>query len=330
MKNNTFNIFIAVDWSAKSTPSSPKPSADAIWVGLKDTLNNKQYESYFRTRLECKVYLTELLINYTQNNLANILIGYDLDFGFPRGFANSMGYKKEFGWKHNWEFISRHITDDQNNFNNRFEVASKINFLINNGKKAGPLWGCPQNKKLACLEATSPQYPYITENGTKLRKKRWCEYKESKAQPVWKLLGTASVGGQTLVGIPVIHELREHEVLQEFSKIWPFETGFCAPMLQPNTTNIVHLEIWPGILSRYLDTTIEIKDQAQVRKTVEWLYEWTKSGRLKNLMSPPNWMTESMIEDVLYEEGWVIGSGLGGDIFASSDKPSLDQQLTLL
>lgn len=326
---NTFNIFVAVDWSAKSSPSPKKPSADAIWVGIKDTLSNQQYENYFRTRLECKKFLLDFLKKCSGNKHANILVGYDLDFGFPRGLAKAMGYEGQDEWMYNWQFICENIIDNEENANNRFEVASKINFLVNGGKMAGPLWGCPKSKNLACLEEKSPHYPYITKNGIKLRRKRWCEYKEPKAQPVWKLLGTASVGGQTLLGIPVINEIRNHDSLKLFSRIWPFETQFQLPTLQSNICNIIHLEIWPGILANYLDKTIQIKDQSQVRKTVDWLYEWTKSGNLRILMSPPNWMTESMIEDVVKEEGWVIGAGLEGNIFAATDDLVLAKQLEI-
>jgi hypothetical protein len=326
---NTFNIFVAVDWSAKSSPSPKKPSSDAIWVGIKDTLSNKQCENYFRTRLECKKFLLNLLKDYSNNNHANILVGYDLDFGFPRGLAKAMGYEGQDEWMYNWQFICKNVSDNENNVNNRFEVASKINSLVSSGKKSGPLWGCPKNKNLACLEEKSPQYPYITDSGIELRKKRWCEYKEPKAQPVWKLLGTASVGGQTLLGIPVINEIKNHELLKSFSRIWPFETGFKLPILQPNVCNIIHLEIWPGILTKHLDPAIIIKDQAQVRKTVDWLYEWTKSGNLEVLMSPPSWMTESMIEDAVKEEGWVIGAGLEGNIFAVTDNLISGKQLEL-
>lgn len=329
MKKQNFNIFIAVDWSAKSSPSPAKPSADALWVGIKDTLNHTQTEHYFRTRHKCKSFLTKTLIDYADNKSANIVVGYDLDFGFPRGFAKALGDEGGDGWKFNWEFLSKHIHDNEKNANNRFEVASHINSQINQGEKSGPLWGCPRKKTLPCLDPTSPVYPYTTHKGIILRKKRWCEHKEPKAQPVWKLLGTASVGGQTLLGIPVINELRNHKLLREHSLIWPFETGFKAPRLKRNEFNIIHLEIWPGILSKHLDANIEVKDQAQVRAIVDWLHDWVVQEQMDELMSPPSWMTESMIDDAIHEEGWVIGAGREGNIFALSDDVQEPKQMSL-
>lgn len=311
--DSDFNIFIAVDWSAKNTPSPAKPSADAIWVAVKDTLAGEQYERYFRTRFSCESFLLELLHHNARKENARILIGYDLDFGFPAGLAKSMGVSG-LPWQYHWKTLSNMIQDNEKNKNNRFQVASFYNQKSSN--TIGPFWGVPKAQETDYLKPKSPSYPFQAQNGATLRHKRWCESKEPKAQPVWKLLGTASVGGQSLMGILVIHRLRHHNDLKDMSAIWPLETGFNYP----ENSRIVHVEIWPGLFSKHLDGTLEVKDHAQVRYTVDWLDMWVRSGKMSTLMAPPAWLTASQIEDVEREEGWVIGSGLEGRIFPEEIK----------
>ena len=189
-------------------PSPKKPSADAIWVGLYDLLTGEKSEIYFRTRYACKNYLLELLKSKSKNPKARIMVGYDLDFGFPAGFATAMRMEEGLPWKSYWSFLSKNIHDHEDNRNNRFDIANKMNTMV--GLVNGPLWGHPHNNVYSNLKPKSPEYPFKTPSGIELRRKRWCEEKEPQSQPVWKLLGTASVGGQTLVGIPVIHALRAY------------------------------------------------------------------------------------------------------------------------
>jgi hypothetical protein len=324
-----FNTYIAVDWSAKNGPTSLKPSADAIWVGVKETASGRQFEKYFRTRFECYTYIISYLQKAATDG-SNIIIGYDFDFGFPRGLAKSMGYDGDQPWRFIWDFVSNEIEDTESNVNNRFEVASKINSIVTQGNGFGPLWGCPRNMKLDYLAPTSPEYPFLSANACQLRKKRWCEHREIKAQPVWKLIGTASVGGQSLVGIPILNKLRNHPTLEHMSAIWPFETGFGLDETVRSSPFILHIEIWPGILTRFLDATVGIRDQAQVRRTVNWLHEWDSAGKISQLMSPPQWLDSEKIDDAVKEEGWVVGSGLEGNIFPTlQSKDSCEQGILL-
>jgi hypothetical protein len=56
-------------------------------------------------------------------------------------------------------------------------------------------------------------------------------------QPIWKLFGNGSVGGQALLGIPRLSALRNDEVLEPVFRVWPFETGFeRCPVGQTATT----------------------------------------------------------------------------------------------
>ena len=76
---------------------------------------------------------------------------------------------------------------------------------------------------------------------------RRAEARAPGTQPAWKLLGQGSVGGQALLGIPMLRALRDDPALAPASRIWPFETGF-TPRPRATGPVIVHAEIWPGIV----------------------------------------------------------------------------------
>ena len=70
-----------------------------------------------------------------------------------------------------------------------------------------------------------------------LPEKRQCEQDEKGLFTCWQLAGAGAVGAQVLMGLPVLHRLRER-----FGKelaVWPFEAAD-AP--------IVLAEIWPSLL----------------------------------------------------------------------------------
>lgn len=306
LKNTLFDTYIAVDWSARNVPTTKKPSADALWVAIKQS-NSESSEHYFRTRYECIQFLLhQLELNVKEGR--RVIIGYDLDFGFPYGFVNALvltGQGKK--WEMLWQKLSEMIIDNQDNSNNRFEVAAKLNSMINSKDKQGPLWGCPVNLKLDYLKPKSPKFPFRVGQDNYLEKFRWTEKREARAQPSWKLIGSASVGGQTLVGIPAVYKLRNHTTLKSVSKIWPFETGFIKN--DSKLPQILHIEIWPGILSRRLNPKYTIKDQAQVNAVANWLFENDLSGNLLKLLAVPKDLSSKAQRQCIEEEGWIIGMG---------------------
>ena len=216
-----FDTFIAVDWSASNNPSPKNPKADALWVGVYDRISGVKRQDYFRTRSECLRYVREMLKEIVDKQ-KKCLIGYDLDFGFPGGLAKAMGCENELApWIFHWKFLTREITDNEKNNNNRFVVASKMNEMVSESE--GPFYGVPKAQQTQYLQPKGCAFPYLV-NNTQLRKKRWCEHLEPKAHPVWKLLGTGSVGGQSLMGIPAINKLYQDPQLHRYSQIWPFTT----------------------------------------------------------------------------------------------------------
>lgn len=306
-----FDAYIAVDWSSRNVASPKKPSSDAIWIGEKlspkTTKKEKQRETYWPTRSECISYLKEKLKEHVAQK-RRVFLGFDFAYGYPSGYANALGLKGPLKpWQKIWKELSILIEDDQKNNNNRFQVAAKLNAKTGN---RGPLWGCPMNLKLKSLNPKSPKFPFKTRNRLVLNRFRLVDSLEPRIQPVWKLAYTASVGSQVLVGIPKVAQLRNDKNLSAFSKVWPFETGFTSHPTPPKGPFILHVEIWPGVISDRLDKSIPIRDKAQVRATVDWLSGLDDKGKLGQLFDTPMHLTKKQIKACVEEEGWIVGGGL--------------------
>ncbi len=300
-----FDAYIVVDWSARNVPSPKKPTADAIWVGEKTSSDFSQ-ETYWPTRFQCLSYLKKRLVYYVKKK-RKVCIGFDFSYGYPSGYAKALGlHGNSPPWMLIWQELSRLIQDEQDNHNNRYQIAAELNSRCGNG---GPLWGCPQHTRLRCLNPKSPRFPFKTKAGVSLSKFRIVDTFLPRIQPAWKLAYTASVGSQILVGIPKVAQLQNDPQLADVSKVWPFETGFTPRPTPTKGPFILHVEIWPGIVSSSLDKTISIRDQAQVRAMVTWLSSLDDQGKLAPLFDTPPNLTKEQITKCFSEEGWIIGAG---------------------
>jgi hypothetical protein len=311
-----FDAYLAVDWSARDTPSPRRPSRDAIWLAHQAASLDLTATAYVRTRLECFEQLRGLLLEHVRNG-QRVFVGFDFPFGFPSGFAAALGL---FGdadpgrrdrpgppaWRRVWDELSRLISDQAGNSNNRFEAAASLNRRCA-GDHPGPLWGCPGGVPRPGLPARSPGYPYAAGRGLSLERLRWTEKRQRGTQPVWKLFGAGSVGSQCLVGIPYVRRLREDPELQAVSRIWPFETGFAVPSATPGEPVIVHAEIWPS-LAPGRSCAAPVRDEDQVRATVVWLRSLDDRGWMEELLRTPPDLPPSALRQVLAEEGWIAGT----------------------
>ena len=70
---------------------------------------------------------------------------------------------------------------------------------------------------------------------------------------------------------------------------------------------ILHCEIWPSLFSDQLDHSLAIKDQAQVRAVVNWLFEKDKVNMLSQYFKMPSLLSEAALQNCLDEEGWILG-----------------------
>ena len=271
-----FDTVVIVDWSAASSPSPARPAKDAIWIGI--ARRAQTLTSYHRTRHEAEATLTALL-NAEAAAGRRVLLGFDFPLGYPTGFAARLT-----GQPHApavWDWLNRHISDSPANANNRFAVADQINARFH---QPGPFWGRPASAAHAHLPPTKPaDYAALD-----LPERREVERLVPRAQPVWKLYTTGSVGSQSLMGLPLIHRLSR----RPHAKVWPFD----AP-----TGPLVLAEVYPSLLSRAVASDpATIKDEAQVRLLARALWSLSQSGGLAPLFDTP---------PQAQEEGWILGAG---------------------
>jgi len=262
-----------VDWSAASTPSPARPSADAIWIGT--CVDGTVETRYFRTRQAAETALHDLIAT------GDWLVGCDFAFGYPTGFAERLTGTPEAPAV--WQWFEREITDSPANANNRFAVAAGIN------RRLGPLfWGRPAGLDLPDLPPRKPtRYADLG-----LAERRRVERDLRGTHPVWKLYTTGAVGSQVMMGLPMIARLAR----QPGVSVWPFQPP----------ARVTLAEVWPSLLAaavaRQLPAFGGIRDAAQVALLSRALWRLGAEGRLDPLLAPPPGDTPA-------DEGWILGAG---------------------
>ena len=307
-----FDSYIFIDWSALNARHPEAPNANAPWVGELTPMDEFQKETYHRTRQDAFDSVLVRLLRHRELN-RRILIGFDFPYGYPRNFPRALGLPNEKAtWWNVWAELSSRLLDHDNNVNNRFSVASNLNCIISE-EGHGPFWGCPQNQTTPHLATTSPGFPFQTTNGLELERLRVCESRLNGVQETWKLFGAGSVGSQTITGLPRVYRLRIHPQLENFSKIWPFETWF-SPIPSPEYGPfILHAEIWPGVVDDVVQEIMAenpdlVQDQAQVRAMCQWASRLDQNNELGELFNVPAGMDSLRIEQCIQEEGWILGA----------------------
>ncbi len=283
-----FDRFVVVDWSANS---SPKLGRDSIWIARFDATGDASV-SNVATRRSAEHCLGEL---FEGSGASTTLVGVDFSLGYPTGTADAL---RATGtpWSAMWALLDRHIVDDHRNGNNRFEVAAELNRRLTG--TGSPFWGCPPSSVGDHLTTTKPT------GAQPLASFRRTEevLRQQGARPFssWQLLGAGAVGSQSLLGIPMLERFRAR--FGERICVWPFTTGFRAPIVEPGA--IVFAEVWPS-MHDLGDHRELVRDAAQVSATARWLADCDASGGLDQLFSlrlPPE------VEDpAVAEEGWVLG-----------------------
>jgi len=308
-----FDAYIAVDWSARSSPSRLLPTRDAIWVGERFTDASRGEilldPHYFRTRQQAGNYIQQRLrVHVAERRRA--FVGFDFSFAFPAGFAASLGYTGSEPWRWIWSLLSDSIQDDDANRNNRFQIASDLNARCGSNTP-GPFWGCPPANATVTLSPTMVRqfrYPYSAGTELNLERTRLTEHVLPGVQSTWKLYGAGSVGGQALLGIPVVKRLRDDPAFAGVSRVWPFETGFSTTPTPSIGPSILHAEIWPGVVRDRLDRVFPIRDQAQVHAYVTWLADLDRRGELGELFANAGDGTVEGNRRCIREEGWILGA----------------------
>lgn len=306
-----FDAYIFIDWSAANRPGRKQPSPNEIWIGEQIRHQGCLPEKYCCSRSDSIEYIVDILKGHIRQK-RRVLIGFDFPYGYPKGFANSLGDDNgSQSWWKTWEELSRRIKDAANNKNNRFQVANDLNAKIG-GSPPGPFWGHPVGQTWPNLKPKSPDFPFHSAKGVSLKRLRLGESRIGGLQETWKLSGAGSVGSQVLVGIPKLHYLRHHIEFGQYSKVWPFETHFTPTPTPEKGPFILHSEIWPGIVSLETECILSegktlIKDQAQVRAMCHWASQLDEKGELGEYFGTPRGLTDGQIQDCVDHEGWILG-----------------------
>ncbi len=302
-----FDAYIFIDWSAVNEQRPRNPTKDSPWVGeLIAAEAPNVVETYHRTRQVASDHVCNRLIYHIGLN-HRILVGFDFPYGYPHGCAQALGLNNGAPWINIWQHLSSKITDNPQNNNNRFQVAADLNNVISGGG-VGPFWGHPKGRNYPHMRSTQPVFPFNAVDGVQLPNLRICETRLPGVSATWKLFGPGSVGSQTLTGIPRLHSLVKHPILQQYSRVWPFQTGFGTTPQQG-----IHAEIWPGVVAQRVRAIQQgsdhiIPDRAQVRAMCQWAHDLDQENHLGELFDVPAGLNHQEIEKCRQEEGWILGA----------------------
>lgn len=288
-----FDRFVVVDWSANSTP---KHGRDSIWIAVADADGVRVANP--ATRAEAERRLHDVV---DAGGGTRTLIGVDVSLGCPAGTAAALGLDVGDPWRSTVEALSSLITDDDRNVNNRFAVAAELNGRMTGGP--GPFWGCPPTAASATLAPTKPsRFAPVAEWRTVETVLR---SHGRRPFSVWQLLGAGAVGGQSLLGIPVVHRLMRR--WPDRVAVWPTTTGLAVPELSAGS--VVIAEVWPSMMEPMMVDTSDVgdmvRDEVQVRTTVAWMVALSASGAFAALFAPA--VPDAARRIVEREEGWVLG-----------------------
>ena len=294
-----FNAYIIVDWSAASKPNT---GADSVWIGVlkRDVRFRLAFEAFNpATRHEAEAKLVAILEDLKKRN-ERALLGFDFPLGFPRGFAAALNLNGEHPWRSAWDQLDKMVKDKADNTNNRFGVASEINRRMTGGPF--PFWGCPPKDALTTLQPKRTR-----EHGpADLPELRHAEVAAKGAASIWKLYYNGSVGGQAILGIPVVRRLKlaRGDALQ----VWPFETGFKA-LTEADLAgvDVVAAEVYPSMM-KAVPANGEVKDLAQVRAAAEHFARLDEAGKLGAVFGHSKSAPADLVLDVQSEEGWILGA----------------------
>jgi len=284
-----FDTVIMVDWSAANVP---RLGRDSIWLCRRDDRSENVIN--MATRHAVRMLLVEWLTAAREQN-QRVLLGFDFPFGYPAGFAARLGLSGP-PWRAVWDEIASLIVDDENNRNNRFDVAEALNRRVSDSEF--PFWGCPAAPVRRHLQSKH----HRRHDSDGLAERRIVDLYIPSAQPCWKLLGAGSVGGQALTGIPVVRALRDDPRWRDQVQIWPFETGLRAP----HEVSIVMAEVYPSLWAIERGPG-ETKDAAQVRAVAGYLAARDRAGELAALFFGDPGLTSAQRDLVEGEEAWTLG-----------------------
>ncbi len=302
-----FDRYLMVDWSAASKPTTGK---DSVWACLSerdgDAIRLNEAIN-FPTRSAFMDWFARQADEAIRTG-ARLLAGFDFAFAYPAGAAERMAGSPDA--LDLWRVIGESLEDGDDNANNRFELAGRINRQA--FADGHVFWGLPSNQTIDGLTHRKP--PARSDN---LGRKRLAEARAKGAQSVWQLYYNGSVGSQSLTGIARLQAFRTAGHRAEHVAVWPFETGFSP--FAPKAVTIA--EIYPSLFKDKLKAD-RIKDRAQVQLLAEMFADFDSDERLQILLGRPDDVSEAEADLIRREEGWILG--LGADRLADRVRPVPD------
>ncbi|MDB5465291.1 MAG: hypothetical protein JWQ46_53 [Phenylobacterium sp.] len=294
-----FSAYVIVDWSAASKPTT---GADSVWIGVlkRDVRFRMAFESFNpSTRGEAEKRLTTILDDLKKRS-ERALVGFDFPLGFPRGFAEALKLPGEQPWRAAWDQVDKMVKDKVDNTNNRFGVASEINRRMTGGPF--PFWGCPPKDALTTLQPKRTR----AHGPDDLPEFRHADLAAKGAASIWKLYYNGSVGGQAILGIPVVRRLKQTR--GDAVTVWPFETGF-KTLTEADLAgvDVVLAEVYPSLIKAQ-GAPGEVKDLTQVRSTAEHFARLDEANKLGALFGPGKTAAPEVVLDAEREEGWILGA----------------------
>lgn len=282
----TFDSILMIDWSG-GNDRGPRPKRDAIWV-CRATRDRTDAPVYLRNRMIAEDWITAVL-EQEMSQGRRVLAGFDFPFAFPQGLAHALlGAEAPLAL---WDWVEARI-EDSPRANNRFDLAGKINARF---PGIGPFWGNGLKRDI----------PHLPRKGN-ARTFRWeprlrrTESQATGSFEIWQLSGAGSVGGQALMGMPLLSRLRRRFGPRIVA--WPF---------QPDPAPITLAEIWPSLLADAVAERShpgEIRDAAQVRVMATTLAH-LPCPTMARLLGP---------RPEAAAEGWILGVGHEADLRAAA------------
>ena len=271
-----FNGYLMVDWSAAGTPRTGR---DSIWLALHQ--NGETRLENPATRVAARHRIADILKAASETG-DRILAGFDFPFGYPAAFSRAIG--AEADWRDVWARILDEIEDGDDNSNNRFDAAARLNALFPGD---GPFWGNGLARDIDGLPRKKPE----GWGNTLPTNLRYADASASGAQEVWKLSGNGSVGSQALTGIARLEALRR----ETGAKVWPFET-FGEGRAH------VFAEIFPSLVPMTFPEG-QVRDATQVSTVARAFARLDRDGMLDEVLSS----AAGLPEDVRRHEATILG-----------------------
>ncbi|MBI4306911.1 MAG: hypothetical protein HY678_11385 [Chloroflexi bacterium] len=312
-----FDSYMFVDWTARSTPSPTRESADSVWVAEAPCKPGERSVMYLRTRAVAADHVSARLRSLVRDG-RRVLVGFDFPYSFPAGTAWAIGNSfPNSPWCTIWRSLDEHFdfVADRANRHNVQQIATWINSRCRR-TGPGPAWFCSKRYENAWLKPTKAgiKFPFTTDHGMNLEEFRITERaarRENKnVRSIWQLGGRGSVGSQAIAGIAYLSKIRSDPVLAPVSRVWPFETGFGIAGSDIPGPSVIHAEIWPSLVPvAHRKCEDPIPDARQVCDMASWGSILDQNGALEALFSRPAGLNDRQVEQCLQEEGWILGAG---------------------